>query len=373
MKHIKKIVVFLFIYSLVGSPYIVVSNAKVEEYEADKYGDGGGIYRFRKKFGVLATNVKDVKVGVSNNFLSTQILVSQKANCYRQIDFSKKLEKKYTIRYKNTQYGRDLRDLVLTSPFHAIYRNSKGNVKEKGEEKLIPKKERKKIKKYWGNNTMLAYVADDVLTIKWDKYKKSKKYFRGSARQVKKVVAGNSIYGEENVFVLMEDGSVWGWGDNQYHLISNKSQKQYRKFIQIVPSGVKDISASQKSVAIHKKDDSLWVWGEYRKGKKKKYTATPKKIDSNVKMFSMSQNQRAEDDTTGSVVLVYVKKNDVAYGWGSNHGCGMTKAHGAKWIKKPVKLKKNIDRVYVANEVVLLLSKKDVLYWSGHIYGTSDF
>lgn len=373
MRGMKKLVLFLLIYSLISSPYIIVSNAKVEKYEADKYGDGGGIYRYRKKFGVLATNVKDVKVAVSNNYLSTKILISQKENCYRQIDFSKKLAKKYTIRYKNTQYGRDLGNLVLTCPFHAIYRNSRGNVKEKGDEKLISQKELKKIKEYWGNNTMLAYVVDDVLKIKWDNYKKSREYFRGSAKQVKKVVAGNSIYGEENVFVLMEDGSVWGWGDNQYHLISNESKKQYRKFVKIVPSGVKDIFASQKSVAIHKKDDSLWVWGEYRKGNKKKYTATPKKIDSNVGMFSMSQNQRAEDDLTGSVILIYVKKNGMAYGWGSNHGWGMTTTKGTKWKSKPVKLKKNIDRVYVANEVVLLLSKEGVLYWCGHIYGTSIF
>lgn len=373
MKHIKRVILILLIFSLVDSQNFIVGNAKVEKYEDDKYGDGDGIYRSRKKFGVLATKVKDVKVGVSNGHLSTRILISQKKNCYRGIDFSKKYKKKQTIRYKSTQYGNDLGDLVLISPFDAIYRNKKGNVKEKGEYSLISQKDRKKVKKYWGNNTMLAYVVDNVLKIRWDNYKKSKQYFRGSAKQVKKVVAGNSIYGEENVFVLMEDGSVWGLGDNQYHLISNTSQKQYRKFVKIVSNGVKDISASQKSVAIHKKDDSLWVWGEYRKGKKKKYSATPKKIDSNVKVFSMSQNQRSEDDPVGSVILAYVKKTGVAYGWGSNHGWGMTTAHGAKWQNKPIKLKQNIDRVYVANEVILLLSKRDVLYWCGHIYGSSVF
>lgn len=57
-------------------------------------------------------------------------------------------------------------------------------------------------------------MIDNVLKIRWQDSKKTKNYFAGSASNILKVVAGNSTYGERNVFVLMKDGSVWGLRDN---------------------------------------------------------------------------------------------------------------------------------------------------------------
>jgi len=367
-KVIRRLIVFLLVLSMFT---LDAENAfaKVEKYEDDRYGDGGGIYRYRKKYGVLASHVRDVKVGTDNTFLSTKIAVSQKKGCYHEIDFSKKQGKSYSIRYKNRVIGSNMRDFLLVSPYTAIYRNQKGKLREKGNYSLLPSKKKQQIKNYWGNNTMFAYVVDNVLKIRWQDSKKTKNYFAGTASNILKVEAGNSTYGERNVFVLMKDGSVWGLGDNHCHLISDTSQKTYQDFVQIISKGVKDISASQRNVAILKKDSSLWIWGENRKGKKKSYSVLPKKVDNKVKQFSMSQNKSKD---AGATIMAYVKKSGQAYGWGSNKGWGMTTACGTKWHNKPVKLKNNIRKVFVADEVVLLLSRKKVLYWSGHCYGASD-
>ncbi len=100
-----------------------------------------------------------------------------------------------------------------------------------------------------------------TLKIRWENDRKIRKYFKGEADKIKKVVAGNYQYTPYNVFVLMEDGSVWGVGHNQYHMISNDSKKKYTGFQKIISDGVKDISASAGNVAVLKSDQSLWIWG----------------------------------------------------------------------------------------------------------------
>ena len=180
------------------------------------------------------------------------------------IDFTKKRDKSHSIRYRNVSIGTDIVDFVPISATRGIYRDKSGKIKENGTgrvDPLLPSKDRKKAKKYWGNETMLAYVSDHTLKIRWENDRKIRKYFKGEADKIKKVVAGNYQYTPYNVFVLMEDGSVWGVGHNQYHMISNDSKKKYTGFQKIISDGVKDISASAGNVAVLKSDQSLWIWG----------------------------------------------------------------------------------------------------------------
>lgn len=370
-KLIIKLFAFFLILIMLQPDYEVNAKEKVERYIEDEF----GCFRERKKFEVLASDVKDIKKGTNQYFRATSVFVSQKKGSYRIIDFTKKRGKKYSIRYKNVSVGTDMDDFVPISSTCGVYRDKSGKIKENGtgrEDPLIPFKERKKIKKYWGNETMIAYVSNHVLKIRWQDYRTIKKYFKDEADKVKKVVAGNCLHAPHNVFVLMEDGSVWGVGNNENHMITNDSKKKYREFRKIISDGVKDICASANNVAVLRNDNSLWVWGKYRLGKKEKFSASPQKIDDNVRSFDMSQVSGGKTET----ILAYVKESGEAYGWGTNEDWSMSDVYKSKWQDKPVKLKEKISRVMVADGIMLLLSEDHILYWCGSFYGlpaTSSF
>jgi len=282
--------------------YEVNAKEKVERYIEAEF----GCFRERKKFEVLASNVKDIKKGTNQYFRAISVFVSLKKGNYRIIVF--------------TTCG--------------VYRDKSGKIKENEtgrEDPLIPFKDRKKIKKYWGNETMIAYVSNHVLKIRWQDYCSVKEYFKDEADKVKKVVAGNCLRAPHNVFVLMEDGSVWGVGNNENHMITNESKKKYRKFRKIISDGVKDICASANNVAVLRNDNSLWVWGRYRSGKKEKSSASPQKIDDDVKSFDMSQISGGKTET----ILAYVKESGEAYGWGTNEDWSMSDAYKQKWQGEP--------------------------------------
>ena len=366
----KKAVVFLLVLATLEPCYAGNVYAKAERHFSDEFGD----FRERKRFGVLATNVQDVKTGTNQQFRATSVFISRKKGRYRVIDFSKKRDKEYSIRYKNALIGTDMTDFVPVSASRGIYRDEKGKIKENGEgmkEPLIPSKDRSKIEKYWGNDWMFAYVSEDVLKIIYSNEGKVRKYFPGETGKIKKVVGGNCAY-SKSAFVLMEDGSVWGVGNNEYHMVSDASEKKYTKFQKIVSDGVADISATRVNVAILRKDKSLWVWGKYRSGGKEKCSAVPQKIDDDVKNFALSYNN-AYDSVP---ILAYVKESGEAYGWGSNDDWSMSDSYKSGWLDKPVKLKDNISRVFLADQMMLLLGENKTLYWCGNIWngtGTSVF
>lgn len=369
-KFAKKAVVFLLVLAVLEPCYAVNVYAKVERHFSDEFGD----FRERKQFGVLAMNVQDVKTGTNQQFAQTSVFISQKKGSYRIIDFSKKRDKKYSIRYKNALVGTYMTDFVPISASSGIYRDETGQIKENGKgmkEPLIPSKDKNKIEKYWGNDWIFAYVSDDVLKIIYSDEGKVRKYFPGETGKIKKVVGGNCQYYARSVFVLMEDGSVWGMGNNEYHMISDASKKKYTKFQKVVSDGVVDISATRANVAILKEDKSLWVWGNYHSGKKEKCSAIPQKIDDDVKDFALSASY---GDPVP--ILAYVKESGEAYGWGSNEEWSMSDSYKSGWLDKPVKLMGNISRVFLADQMMLLLGENKTLYWSGWIWngtGTSVF
>lgn len=75
-------------------------------------------------------------------------------------------------------------------------------------------------------------------------------------------------------------------------------------------------------------------------------------------------------------VLAYVKESGEAYGWSSNDDWSMSDSYRQGWLGKPVKLKDNISRVFLADQMTLLLGENKTLYWCGNIRdgtGTSIF
>ena len=234
------------------------------------------------------------------------------------------------------------------------------------------------VEKSWGNNNMFAYVKNNTLYITGSimgklvrktgdgcyKYDTVRAFFEGRGNQVQQVVCCQDFASGCNIFVLMQDGSVWGIGRNNRKLISNSKKKNYPQFVKIIDGGVKQIAACINNVAVVKKNNTLWIWGRTIQSKKKKYSATPRKIAANVKEVAVST---AESMPIRSII-VYLKKNHKAYGIGNNYngqGYAFTNRYKKGWHSKPVLLMKNVKHVYAATDSTLMLTRKNNLYWSG--------
>lgn len=376
----KLVVVFCAIMLLLEGmgPHIPV-RAAVERYV--DLGDVDCSFRVRKSFGLVAENVKDVKISQEGD---TCLFVSQKKGEYRYIDFSTKLKtKKNEIYYKSNLVARNIKKLFPVGRRDLFMLDSKGYLRFSGYDMYYPilryKKQKtplfevlalKKVGKCWSDKCMFAYIKNNKLNICRESNEKSVKeqYFAGKGRNIKKVVAGLDDFQDNNkkyynLFVLMKNGDVYGVGSNKYHLISDSDEKYYSEPTKINVSGVQDISACDRGVAVLKKNGSLWMWGERRTGKQyktKKYSAKPYKIANKVDEFSLSTSDY-EDDTC---FVLFLKKG-TAYGWGANRLYELTSANKQKWYQKPVKLKSGIKHVYSSEHMSLLLDQKGNLYWSG--------
>ena len=95
------------------------------------------------------------------------------------------------------------------------------------------------------------------------------------------------------------------------------------------------------------------------------YSKKPYKIASKVKEFALG----GSDHKMGTTAVI-LKKNNKAYGWGSNSDYALTSKYKKGWINKLVLLKSNIKHVYAGYDTTLLLDNKKRLYWAGTTYYT---
>lgn len=365
------------------------------------------VYRFddqmwveRKDYGLIARNVSNVKIGSYSNLW--EIFLKQRGEKkIMEVDlFHKKkgisTNYKMNIVFKNTNTFFPMLDrslcvdkknqLLLTGKdiCHLFANHSTEKECEKSFGKYRNQIVEKNIygDKCWCDSDMFAYVKNNKLYLTgsaaacpddYECYKGEtvKTFFKGKGNKIREVVCGECDgYGKSNIFVLMKDGSVWGMGSNKYKMLSNSKQKYYYDFIKIIPKGVNMIAANTKNVAIIKKDGCLYVWGKTLKSRKNSFSFASKRIAKNVKEVSLS-----DAEFEGGTILVYLKKNKVAYGLGENKDYALTGKNKKGWNSKSVVLRKNIKHVYAATRATLLLDNKGKLYWTGtqDYYGSYDW
>lgn len=343
----------------------------------------------RKKFGLLATGLKDFKIEVD-----TLLLVGKdKKNTVYHIDLLKKTKNKKICykAYKVTDQAKEFYPIDETAMF---YRNKKDEIcytgvgtcylmfphksaktcKKESERQVRDQVVLKDVTKCWSGNDMFAYVKDNNLYItgwalKFDTrdehnsrecYQRDnvKCFFEGKGNQVKQFVCGNDR--DYLIFVLLKDGSVWGIGDNSRRLITDTDTKTHMEFVKAGVEGVKQIKAKDNNVVFLKKNNTLWVRGRgFRK--KEKFSYQLRKIDTNVKEVCVPCKDR----------ILYVKKDGVAYGMGQSKSVSFeftnrySKPYKNVWINKPVKLMKNVKHVYGSYEKTILMTIDNKLYWTG--------
>lgn len=374
-----------------------ISEAKKADPNEEVWDNGERAEVWRKKYGLVARDVAEVQVGTDTNFWEVYIRQRNEKKV-REIDFFKRVNGKRNVYKTNTvsnnakkfyphQDGGILVDKnnrvlftgILTCDYFVHHTSKKQCDKAwRPDKPYFNKVVERNVGKTWGNNEMFAYVKNNNLYITgevisgmfWDDecygHNSVQTYFKGRGRQIKQVVCGDN-----NIFVLMKDGSVWGIGDNDTKLISQSKQKKYKEFTKIIDSGVKQITASWENVAVIKKDQTLWIWGRSLHSSQKGYSTTPKKIADNVVEASLS-NARG-----GSLhsMLVYLKEDHQAYGMGYNQDKAFGSQYKNGWQNKPVLLMKNVKHVYAVQNATLLLNRKHELYWSGNQqwYGGYDW
>ncbi len=347
---------------------------------------------WRTKYGLIAKNVSEVYIGTQPSFWQVYIRQKEKVKEVPLTEKKKGKYKMYTVaaNCKNIypqidgNITVDINNRVLftgicTCGFF-VKHTSKKQCKEAYNQKhpYIDQVVETDVEKTWGNNNMFAYVKNNTLYITGSimgelvrktgdgcyKYDTVRAFFEGRGNQVQQVVCCQDFASGCNIFVLMQDGSVWGIGRNNRKLISNSKKKNYPQFVKIIDGGVKQIAACINNVAVVKKNNTLWIWGRTIQSKKKKYSATPRKIAANVKEVAVST---AESMPIRSII-VYLKKNHKAYGIGNNYngqGYAFTSRYKKGWNSKPVLLMKNVKHVYAATASTLMLTRKNNLYWSG--------
>lgn len=344
----------------------------------------------RKKYDLVARDVAEVQVGTDLDFWEVYIRQRNEKKV-REIDFFKKVNEKRNV-YKTNIVSNNAKKFYphengsilvdknnrvlftgITTCDYFVHHTSENQCEKAYRPKrpYINKVVKRNVGKTWGNNYMFAYIKNNNLYItgeiisgifgddnKCYGQNSVQTYFKGRGSQIKQVVCG-----ENNIFVLMKDGSVWGIGENGAKLISQSKQKMYYKFTKIIDSGVKQITASDENVAMIKKDQTLWIWGRSLHSSQKGYSTTPKKIANNVVEVSLSSAWKRGG--THHSILVYLKKNHKAYGMGYNQYNAFGDQYKNGWQNKPVLLMKNVKHVYAVSDATLLLNRKHELYWSG--------
>ena len=122
--------------------------------------------------------------------------------------------------------------------------------------------------------------------------------------------------GDDFTIALKSDGSMWGWGDNEYGEIGNSQHKEKRAPVQEDTNATdwKEVSAGvNHSVAI-KEDGTLWSWGDNLSGELGDGTNTPSRVQvqesSSSKWISIS---------AGNKHTVAIKDDGTLWVWGDNY------------------------------------------------------
>lgn len=118
---------------------------------------------------------------------------------------------------------------------------------------------------------------------------------------IKAVAAGDNY-----CLALRKDGTVWAWGDNTAYQLGNKSCQRSLTPIQV--QGLSDVQSiscgSTNSIAL-KNDGTVWIWG---KGKTF-YSPTPEQVQDLIDV---------KDIDAGKDYFIALKNNGTVWTWGNN-------------------------------------------------------
>ena len=125
--------------------------------------------------------------------------------------------------------------------------------------------------------------------------------------------------GNKNLFVVKQNGSLWGWGDNlRGHIGNGTSGNSYDQPQQVVNSGVSQVEVGAEHTVFLKQNGSLWAMGANNTGgqNRKLGTNSPNVFEALPQQVVSSG---VVDFSVGSFHTLFVKTDGSAWGFGSNN------------------------------------------------------
>ena len=144
--------------------------------------------------------------------------------------------------------------------------------------------------------------------------------------------------GKRNVIALKADGSVWGWGDNQWGQLGDGTEARRWPPVQVMAPGSQVVaigSGSFFSLAV-KADGSVWAWGNNYYGQLG--NGSPE-VQFNLPQRILPPGSGVVSVTAGMQHVIAVKSDGSVWGWGLNNAGQV--GDGAQWKWEIAKLDDN--------------------------------
>lgn len=210
--------------------------------------------------------------------------------------------------------------------------------------------------------------------------------------------------GYGTTFYITKDGSLWGFGDNEYGQIGNGTEKNDITVPVKVLDNVKSVASGEHNTFAVKKDGTLWGWGASRDSIGNKKSLTPIKLLDDVNMIATNEvsqiyvikndgtlltrgnttylgdvelEARAKNDfveipNSGKVKFVvsssnvfFINEQDELWGWGLNKNGSLGVGHENK-VETPVKIMEDVQSVASDNSNTMIIRKDGSLWMCGH-------
>ena len=108
-----------------------------------------------------------------------------------------------------------------------------------------------------------AYGMTEVTILETDKNLSKKVIVQVKKSFIEKIEEGNNF-----TVILKDDGTVWGWGSNEYGQLGNHKTENTSEPVQALDvngtplTGIKDIAAGSYNLTVLKEDGTVWTYGK---------------------------------------------------------------------------------------------------------------
>ena len=170
----------------------------------------------------------------------------------------------------------------------------------------------------------------------------------------------------EFTMAVKNDGTLWGWGDNSRGQLGDGTNEARHSPVKIMDDVVYvSVDGYSSHTAIIKTDGSLWVWGEQLAGGmgdgttfNQYYPETPTKVMENVVHAS-----------SGGFVVMAILEDGTLWGWGTNANGALGNGTAAGSIS-PVLIMENVTFVKANTEFTAAITTDGALWtWGFNQYG----
>lgn len=174
--------------------------------------------------------------------------------------------------------------------------------------------------------------------------------------------------GENNTLAIKQDGTLWGWGSNQYGELGNGSTVPVTTPTMISAEKWRQVaSGASFSVGI-KEDGSIWYWGLLFSSSGGRFTQN--QITSPTAYVPSLKNLKWANLSMGREYVLAVTEGGEAYGYGDNsQGQIDHSSSGISEVLRPIQIEKDFERVCATGSYSIGLKKDGSLYeWGSWLY-----